>query len=131
MIAREQINHHLQVYYNVNYLCSISDHVLDLLRSVVLEPEQGSVRIRILAAAILAELCPNPHIIVRDFDLPVELRYVPLIMPAFLAQVIMICACRGRGHVELIFLYLSQTNRSAVISSYLPHVIKLVIQSVL
>ena len=69
--------------------------MLDLLRSVVLEPEQGSVRIRILAAAILAELCPNPHIIIRDFDLPVELRYVPLIMPAFLAQVIAVCPCWG------------------------------------
>ena len=77
--------------------------MLDLLRSVVLEPEQGSIRIRILAAAILAELCPNPNIIVRDFDLPVELRYVPLIMPAFLAQVIImiLCACSGRGHIPV------------------------------
>ena len=61
--------------------------MIDLLRSVVLEPEQGSVRTRILTAAILTELCPNPNIIVRDFDLPVELKYVPFIMPAFLAQV--------------------------------------------
>ena len=63
--------------------------MLDLLRSVVLEPEQGATRIRILAAAILTELCPNPHIIVRDFDLPVELKHVPYIMPTFLAQVSM------------------------------------------
>jgi len=63
--------------------------VLNLLRSVVLEPEQGLLRTRLLAAAILTELCPNPHIIVRDFDLPVELKYVPIIMPAFLAQVCM------------------------------------------
>ena len=73
-------------HYHIN-LYSISDHVLDLLRSVVLEPEQGSLRTRILAAAILTELCPNSKIVVRDFDLPVELKYVPYIMPAFLAQV--------------------------------------------
>lgn len=68
-------------------MCSITELILNLLRSVVLEPEQGSMKTRLLAAAILIELCPNPHIIVRDFDLPVELKYVPFIMPAFLAQV--------------------------------------------
>ena len=68
-------------------MTSIQAQVLELLRSVVLEPEQGSMKTRLLAAAILADLCPNPHILVRDFELPVELRFVPLIMATFLAQV--------------------------------------------
>ena len=66
---------------------SIQAQVLELLRSVVLEPEQGSVKTRLLAAAILTDLCPNPHILVRDFDFPVELKFVPLIMVTFLSQV--------------------------------------------
>lgn len=114
----------------LSFIYSISNHVLDLLRSVVLEPEQGSLRTRILAAAILTELCPNPHIIVQHFDLPVELRYVPFIMPAFLAQVSQIVSntstvCTRCGCIRVRFLlHLPQTNRSAIISSYLPHMIK-------
>jgi len=89
-VSSPNLSHIKLLLYVINPLLviSIQAQVLELLCSVVLEPEQGAVKTRLLAAAILTDLCPNPHILVRDFDFPVELKFVPLIMATFLAQVI-------------------------------------------
>ena len=60
--------------------------MFDLLRSVVLEPEQGSTKLRLLAATILRELAPSQHNIVRDFGPPVEEKNIPFVLPILLAQ---------------------------------------------
>lgn len=60
--------------------------VYNLLRAVVLEPEQGAPRIRLLASAILRELAPSSSIVVRDFNPPVEESNIPCILPILLAQ---------------------------------------------
>jgi len=53
---------------------------------VVLEPEQGAPRIRLLASAVLRELAPSSSIVVRDFNPPVEQTNIPCILPVLLAQ---------------------------------------------
>ncbi len=65
---------------------SLSSAVYNLLQSVVLEPEQGSTKLRLLAAAILRELAPSPYITVKDFSPPIEERNVPYVLPVLLAQ---------------------------------------------
>ena len=65
---------------------SLSLELHRLLRSVVLEPEQGSPRIRLLASAILRELSPSSSIVVKDFNPPVEKANIPYVLPVLLAQ---------------------------------------------
>lgn len=65
---------------------SLSSTVYDHLRSMVLEPEQGPVKLRLLAAAILHELSPSAMCAVRDFGPPVEEGNVSFLLPVLLAQ---------------------------------------------
>ena len=58
-----------------------------MLRSMVLEPEQGPSRLRLLAAAILRELSPLQKTLVRDFTPPTDPQNIPYILPVLLAQV--------------------------------------------
>ena len=67
-------------------MCSIGSDVIGLLKSVVLEPEQGSARIRLISSAILRELAPSKYIELNDFNPPVELINVPYFLPVLLAQ---------------------------------------------
>ena len=60
--------------------------MFQLLRSVVLEPEQGPAKLRLLAAAVLRELAPSQHNSVREFGPPVEERNVQFLLPVLLAQ---------------------------------------------
>ena len=54
---------------------------------MVLEPEQGPGRLRLLAAAVLRELAPSmQQVFVRDFGPPVEERNVQYLLPVLLAQ---------------------------------------------
>ena len=69
-----------------SFPCSVSASVFDLLRSVVLEPEQGPTKIRILAATILREFAPSQHNFVKDFGPPVEEKNAQFFLPVLLAQ---------------------------------------------
>ena len=71
---------------SLHSLPSLSPVVYNLLRAVVLEPEQGPPRIRLLASAVLRELAPSSSIVVRDFNPPVEECNIPCILPILLAQ---------------------------------------------
>ena len=71
---------------SLHSLPSLSPVVYNLLRAVVLEPEQGPPRIRLLASAVLRELAPSSSIVVRDFNPPVEESNIPCILPILLAQ---------------------------------------------
>ena len=64
----------------------MSAAVFELLRSVVLEPEQGPMKLRLLAAAILWELAPSQQNFVRDFGPPTEEKNVQFLLPVLLAQ---------------------------------------------
>ena len=66
--------------------CSLSTQIFRLLQSLVLEPEQGSARVRLLASAVLHDLSPSKHITVTDFNPPVEMSNVPYILPVLLGQ---------------------------------------------
>ena len=89
---------------------SVGASVFELLQSVVLEPEQGPPKLRLLAAAVLRELAPSPHNVVRDFAPPVEERNVQFLLPVLLAQ--------GNGQDKLSFLTASHLFRSAHIHRY-------------
>ena len=71
-------------------LLSLSSNVFRMLRSMVLEPEQGPSRLRLLAAAILRELSPLQKTLVRDFTPPTDPQNIPFILPVLLAQVLYI-----------------------------------------
>lgn len=70
----------------MSFLHSVSATVCDLLRSVVLEPEQGPTKLRLLAATILREMAPSQHNFVKDFGPPVEEKNVQFLLPVLLAQ---------------------------------------------
>ena len=57
-----------------------------LLLSIVLEPEQGSLKVRLIAASILLELSPSKYVSVTDFSPPVERTNIPYVLPVLLAQ---------------------------------------------
>lgn len=54
--------------------------------SIVLEPEQGSLKVRLIAASILMELSPSKYVSVTDFNPPVERGNIPYVLPVLLAQ---------------------------------------------
>ena len=85
---------------------SVSASVFDLLRSVVLEPEQGPTKVRILAATVLRELAPSQHNFVKEFGPPMEERNVQFFLPVLLAQ--------GNLQDKLSVLLASQIFRSFV-----------------
>lgn len=65
---------------------SLTTDIYRLLQSVVLEPEQGSTRVRLLASAVIRDLSPSKHIVINDFNPPVESRNIPYILPVLLSQ---------------------------------------------
>ena len=64
----------------------MSAEVYKLLLSIVLEPEQGSLKIKLIAASILAELSPSRHVMVPEFSPPVERSNIPYFLPVMLSQ---------------------------------------------
>jgi len=57
------------------------------LMSIVLEPEQGSVKLKLIAASVLQELSPSKHIeLANGFDPPIERASIPHFLPVLLAQ---------------------------------------------
>lgn len=68
------------------FLHSVSATVFDLLRSVVLEPEQGPTKLRLLAATILREMAPSQHNFMKGFGPPVEEKNIQFLLPVLLAQ---------------------------------------------
>jgi AP-5 complex subunit zeta-1 len=64
----------------------MTSQVYRCLRSIVLEPEQGPVKIRLVAAAILRELSPLQKILIRDFSPPIDPQNIPYILPVVIAQ---------------------------------------------
>lgn len=66
---------------------SISSEVYKQLMSIVLEPEQGPVKVKLLAATVLQELSPSKHIeLVNGFNPPIERGSIPHFLPVLLAQ---------------------------------------------
>ena len=69
------------------FILSLSSNVFRALRSIVLEPEQGPVKLRLLAAAILRELSPLQKNLIRDFNPPTDAANIPYVLPVLLSQV--------------------------------------------
>lgn len=65
---------------------NFSPEVYQLLMSIVLEPEQGTVKVKLIAAGILQELSPSKHIRVPDFSPPVARDSIPYVLPVILSQ---------------------------------------------
>lgn len=90
------------------YSRNLAPTLYALLQNVVLEPEQGPPRIRLMASCILRELCPSDNIAVKDFNPPVEESNIPYMLPVLLAQT------NGRGRISQlaleIFRWLTETG---------------------
>eukprot|EP00731_Ephydatia_muelleri_P028511 Em0020g155a len=90
------------------YSRNLAPTLYALLQNVVLEPEQGPPRIRLMASCILRELCPSDSIAVKDFNPPVEESNIPYMLPVLLAQT------NGRGRISQlaleIFRWLTETG---------------------
>ncbi|XP_064407104.1 AP-5 complex subunit zeta-1-like [Halichondria panicea] len=68
------------------YSRNLSTNIFRLLQSLILEPEQGGPRVRLLASVVLQDLSPSRHVAVSDFKPPVEMSNVPYFLPVLLAQ---------------------------------------------
>lgn len=98
---------------------SLAPTLYALLQNVVLEPEQGPPRIRLMASCILRELCPSDSIAVKDFNPPVEESNIPYMLPVLLAQVwkgYLGIALSHDYHVIITWLSFGQTNGRGRIS---------------
>lgn len=67
--------------------CSLSSQIYRNLRIITLEPDQGSVKIRLLAAAILRELSPLHKTLVREFTPPIDPQNIQYVLAVLLSQV--------------------------------------------
>lgn len=67
--------------------CSLSSQIYRNLRIITLEPDQGSVKIQLLAAAVLRELSPLHKILVREFTPPIDPQNIQYVLTVLLAQV--------------------------------------------
>ena len=61
--------------------------MVDELKNVASEPEQGSKRLRLLCAAILREITPTSQLVIASLDPPIEQRCIPIILPLSWVQV--------------------------------------------
>ena len=61
--------------------------MVDELKNVASEPEQGSKRLRLLCATILREITPTSQLVIASLDPPIELRCIPIILPLSWVQV--------------------------------------------
>ena len=64
--------------------------MVDELKNVASEPEQGSKRLRLLCAAILREITPTSQLVIASLDPPIEQRCIPIILPLSWVQVGMV-----------------------------------------
>lgn len=60
---------------------SLPTQLVDELKNVASEPEQGSKRLRLLCAAILREITPTSQLVIASLDPPIEQRCIPIILP--------------------------------------------------
>ena len=67
--------------------CSLSSQIYRSLRIITLEPDQGSAKIQLLAAAVLRELSPLHKTLVREFTPPVDPPNIQYVLPVLLSQV--------------------------------------------
>ena len=66
---------------------SLPTELIDELKNVASEPQQGCKRIRLLCATILREITPTSQLVIADVDPPVEQKWIPIILPLVWVQV--------------------------------------------
>lgn len=89
--------------------------MVDELKNVASEPQQGSKRLRLLCAAILREITPTSQLVIASVDPPIEQKCIPIILPLSWVQVGVVVhlrvlkwyfdLCHRFGSVHLNFLF--------------------------
>jgi len=70
-----------------SFFFSVPDIVVECLKDVVSEPQQGSKKFKLLCCAVLKEIAPTPQIVINNFDPPVDQQSIPILLPLVLTQV--------------------------------------------
>ena len=85
-------NHHLKFgltlecsLFSVHY--SLSTELVNELKKVACEPQQGPKRLRLLCATILREVIPTSQLNIDNVEPPIEEKWIPIIFPLVWVQV--------------------------------------------
>ena len=68
-------------------LYSLSTELINELKKVTCEPQQGPKRLRLLCATILREIIPFSQLIIDNVEPPIEEKWIPVILPLVWVQV--------------------------------------------
>lgn len=66
---------------------SLPQELIDELKNVASEPQQGPKRLRLLCSAILREIAPTSQLVIANMEPPVEQKNIPIILPLVWVQV--------------------------------------------
>ena len=66
---------------------SLTQELIDELKNVIAEPQQGPKRFRLLSSAILREITPTSQLVITNLEPPVEQKNIPIILPLVWVQV--------------------------------------------
>lgn len=64
----------------------LTQELIDELKNVTSEPQQGPKRLRLLCSAILREITPTNHLLITNLEPPVEQKNIPVILPLVWVQ---------------------------------------------
>lgn len=79
----EFCNHHQPLLI----LIRLTQELIDELKNVVSEPQQGPKRLRLLCSAILREITPTSQLVITNVEPPVEQKNIPILLPLVWVQV--------------------------------------------
>jgi len=65
----------------------LAQELIDELKNVTAEPQQGPKRFRLLSSAILREITPTSQLVITNLEPPVEQKNIPIILPLVWVQV--------------------------------------------
>ncbi|XP_044184547.1 AP-5 complex subunit zeta-1-like [Acropora millepora] len=65
---------------------SLSTELINELKKVACEPQQGPKRLRLLCATILQEIIPTSELIIDNVEPPIEEKWIPVIFPLVWVQ---------------------------------------------
>lgn len=72
---------------SINRFISLPQELIDELKNIASEPQQGPKRLRLLCSAILREISPTSQIVIANMEPPVEQKNIPIILPLVWVQV--------------------------------------------
>ena len=72
---------------SLDILTRLTQELIDELKNVSSEPQQGPKKLRLLCSAILREITPTSQLVISNLEPPVEQKNIPVILPLVWVQV--------------------------------------------